>query len=40
MKRHRSTVTWTGWGAAVLALLLLAACSGTKKPDAVTKELL
>ena len=40
MKRYISTVKWTGWGAAALALFLLAACSGTKKPDAVTQELL
>ena len=40
MKRYTSTVKWTGWGAAALALFLLAACSGTKKPDAVTQELL
>jgi outer membrane protein assembly factor BamD len=41
MKRSKSTMTWTGSRAAALALLLLAAaCSGTKKPDAVTQELL
>ena len=40
MKRYISTVKWTGWGAAALALFLLAACSGTKKPDAVPQELL
>jgi outer membrane protein assembly factor BamD len=39
MKRN-SSARWTGWGAAVLALVLLEACSGHKKPDAVTQELL
>lgn len=40
MKRHRSTLRWTGCAAAVLALVVLGACSGRKKPDAVTQELL
>jgi outer membrane protein assembly factor BamD len=40
MKRYRSAVKWAGWGAAAVALVLLAACSGRKKPDAVTQELL
>ena len=40
MKPSRSALRWTGGAAAALALLLLAACSGTKKPGAVTQELL
>lgn len=39
MKMPRFT-RWTGWGAAALAVVLLGACSGHKKPDAVTQELL
>lgn len=31
---------WTAGGAAALAILLVSACSGTKKPDAITQELL
>jgi outer membrane protein assembly factor BamD len=38
--RGRSGYRWTAGGAAVLALLLVSACSGTKKPDAITQELL
>lgn len=39
MKRCRSA-RWTGSRAALLALVLIEACSGHKKPDAVTQELL
>src|SRR6476661_9548360 len=39
MKMHR-LARWTGSRAAVLAVVLLGACSGHKKPDAVTQELL
>jgi outer membrane protein assembly factor BamD len=40
MKRSKGTVGRMKWGAGTLALLLLVACSGTKKPDKVTQELL
>ncbi len=41
MKRPEEGVTGTKWGAAALALFLLVVdCSGTKKPDKLTQELL
>jgi len=41
MRRPEKQVTGRKWGAAALALLLLVvACSGAKKPDKLTKELL
>jgi outer membrane protein assembly factor BamD len=41
VKRPEKGVTGTKWGAAALALLLLVVdCSGTKKPDKLTQELL
>ena len=41
MTRTKRRLTAVGWGAAALTLLLLAAgCSGAKKPDKLTQELL
>jgi outer membrane protein assembly factor BamD len=40
MKPLKSMVNRTAWAAALLTLGLLTACSGHKKPDAVTQELL
>jgi outer membrane protein assembly factor BamD len=40
MKRPEKTAIGTKWGAVVLALLVLVGCSGSKKPDKLTQELL
>ncbi len=40
MKRPVRSTIGTKWGAVLLALLVLVACSGSKKPDKLTQELL